>query len=92
MTESEPALTAAYRQTGLTVRELWLRFLALGGNADEVSVAAQLFGLLALPPGEFNVLAHTVNEALEDLPEAARAAPVPFLRLRADDDLRRRGG
>jgi len=92
MTETEPALTSAYRRTGLTVRALWLRYLGLGGIADEVSVAAQLFGLLPLPRGEYNVLAHTVNEALDDLSVPARGARVPPLPLPVEESRPRGGG
>lgn len=78
-------LGQAFGRTGLTVRELWLRYLALGGNADEVWVDAVLDGLLDLPPGEYNVLAHAVNEALGDLPGAAG---LPRVALRPVQDAR----
>jgi hypothetical protein len=73
------ALAAAVGRTRLTTREIWIRYLALGGNADEVSLDAELHGLLALPPGEYNVLAHAVNEALDDLPPSARGPRVAYL-------------
>ena len=82
MVESAPSelpLTAAFRRCGLPAREIWFRYLALGGNGDEVSVEAQLYGFLELPPGEFNVLAHTLNEELDELPVPERMPPVPFL-------------
>ncbi len=78
MTESAPggaALAAAFRRSGLPLHELWLRYLALGGNLDEMSVAAQLHGVLQLPAGEYNVLAHTLNEALDDLPDTGPRVP-----------------
>jgi hypothetical protein len=71
----QPELTSAYRRTGLTSREVWFRHLALGGNADEVSVEAQLYGLLALPSGEYDVLAQAVDEALDDLPRTVTRRP-----------------
>jgi hypothetical protein len=73
------ALAAAIGRTGLTTRELWIRYLALGGNADEVSLDAEVHGLVPLPPGEYNVLAHAVNEALDDLPPSARGPRVAYL-------------
>jgi len=85
------ALTSAFRTTGLDVRDVWVRYLGMGGNADEVSVGAQLHGLLDLPAGEYNVLAHTLNEALDELPPAERGARVPYLPVRASDGLRRSG-
>ncbi|MCU1614685.1 MAG: phosphatase [Frankiales bacterium] len=86
----EPDLTSAYRRTGLTAREVWFRHLALGGNADEVSVEAQLYGLLTLPSGEYNVLAQAVNEALDDLPRSGHGPDVAYRRLMSDDEDRRR--
>lgn len=79
MSEADPALTSAFERTACTVRELWLRYLALGGNADEVSVEAQVYGLMDLPPGEYNVLAHAVNEALDEVPGAVRGRKVRYL-------------
>lgn len=78
-TAGDPAVAAAFRRTGLTVRGLWFRCLALGGNADEVALEAQLCGLMALPPGEYNVVAHALNEALDELPDAAGGPRVPYL-------------
>lgn len=83
-------LRAVYRVIGLSPRELWLRYVALGGNADELSVDAQLHGVIALPPGEFNVLAHAVNEEVDDLPEAASTPRVPYKRVTADEESNRR--
>ncbi|MGY1617075.1 hypothetical protein ACI797_10055 [Geodermatophilus sp. SYSU D00691] len=77
--EGEQAVASAYRRTGLTVRDAWLRYLALGGNADEVSVDAQLHGLAVLSPGEHNVLAHALNEELDDLADPGpRVPPAPL--------------
>jgi hypothetical protein len=83
----DPALTAAFRRCGVSVRDIWIAYLALGGNADEVSIEAQLYGLIDLPVGEYNVLAHTVNEELEELPEHEREPRVPYLPVRAGERL-----
>lgn len=82
-------LWSAFCRTGLGRREVWLRYLSLGGNADEVWVEGQLSGVLQLPPGEHNVLAHVVNEALDDLPSAERGPKVAFRPLREDVHRRR---
>ncbi|PWW22727.1 hypothetical protein JD79_01886 [Geodermatophilus normandii] len=71
-------LQIAFGLLGLSTHDVWLRYLALGGQADEVSVAAQIHGFLDLPPGEYNVLAHTLNEELDELAEAYRSARVPL--------------
>ncbi|MGY1742793.1 MULTISPECIES: hypothetical protein [unclassified Blastococcus] len=84
-------LLAALRLTGLTSRTAWLRYLALGGNLDEVSVEAHLHGVLEIPAGEYNVLAHALNEELDDLPEADRVPRVPYRRSVGESLLRREG-
>ena len=54
-------------RTGLDLEELWLRYVALGGNADPMEVDGYLHGLVLLTPGEHNVLACAVNERLDEL-------------------------
>jgi hypothetical protein len=78
MTEDVPGetmLPAAFRRSGLTLREAWIRYLALGGNADEVSVAAQLEEVLDLSAGDYNVLAHALNEALDEISDHGPRVP-----------------
>jgi hypothetical protein len=67
------ALTAAVRHADLTLEQLWTRYFALGGNADLMDVDAHLAGLLPLPPGDRDMLAHAVNERLDELTAAHRA-------------------
>ena len=74
-------LRAAYDVVGLTARDVWVRYLSLGGTADEVAVSAQLHGVLDLRPGEFNVLAHTLNEELDDLPAARPMGRVAYVEV-----------
>jgi hypothetical protein len=83
-------LRSAYRRTGLPSRELWFRYLALGGNGDELSVDAQVHGVLELPAGDYNVLAHAVNEALDDLPAPEREPKIAYRQLVRDEELRGR--
>jgi hypothetical protein len=51
----------------LTVQDLWLRYLALGGTGDAFDLDGYLQGLVPLDPFEQDVLAQTLNEALNDL-------------------------
>lgn len=53
--------------TELTVQELWLRYIALGGVGDAFDVDAHLQGVHALPTFEEDVLAQAVNERLREL-------------------------
>ncbi|MGR7023081.1 hypothetical protein [Geodermatophilus sp. URMC 62] len=85
-----PPLLVAFRLVGLQTREVWVRYVALGGTADEVSVAAQIHGFLDLPPGEYNVLAHALDEELEDIVAACGSAVVPLKQTAAREEPGRR--
>lgn len=56
----------------LGVHELWLRYLALGGNGDVFDIDGYLHGLLPLEPFEQDVLAQALNERLDEVYRAAR--------------------
>jgi hypothetical protein len=72
------ALRAAYEAAGLTLEQLWTRYFALGGSADLLEVDGQLAGLLQLPSGERDVLAHAINERIDELAARHRA---PYSRV-----------
>ena len=61
------ALAWAYARTGLDLRGLWWRYVALGVNADLMDVDGYLHGLAPVTSGEHNVLACAVNERLDEL-------------------------
>jgi hypothetical protein len=71
-TERHELVQAARVRAELTVSELWLRYVALGGNGDLFDVDAYLSGLLPLGPFDQDVLAVAVNERLEEVYRAAR--------------------
>jgi hypothetical protein len=60
-------LHEAYEASRLTVPELWLRYFALGGEASEMEVDAYLNGALALPAFQHDMLAHAINERLDEI-------------------------
>jgi hypothetical protein len=62
-----PLLQAAVKQANLSLEELWMRYFALGGDADLVDVEAHLTGLLPLPVPQQDMLAHAVNERLDEV-------------------------
>src|SRR3954462_15711555 len=68
-------LTAAVRRADLTLEQLWTRYFALGGDADLMDVDAHLAGLVPLPSGQRDMLAHAVNERLDEFLAAYR---VPY--------------
>ncbi len=66
-------LAEAFALSQLTVEDLWLRYFALGGDAGKVEIEAYLTGLMPLPSLQHNILAHAINERLDEL--GPRRAP-----------------
>jgi Stage II sporulation protein E (SpoIIE) len=71
--EHRQLLRLAFRQSGLTLDELWMRYFGLGGDAGRVEMEAHLEGLMPLPPLQSDILAHAVNERLDELAPPRRA-------------------
>ncbi|WP_138734996.1 hypothetical protein [Modestobacter excelsi] len=65
-------MEAARIGSGLTVQQLWLRYVALGGTSDAFDIDGYLQGLLPLDTFQQDVLAQTVNEALEEFSRSLR--------------------
>jgi hypothetical protein len=61
---------------GIDPYDLWLDYAGMGGSFDLLDVEAYLHGLLVLPSLERDLVAHTVNEKLEDL--GSPVAPAPY--------------
>ncbi|MGY1754539.1 PP2C family protein-serine/threonine phosphatase [Blastococcus sp. SYSU D01042] len=70
------ALAAGYGRAELTLEQLWMRYFALGGTADLTDVDGYLHGLAGLPANQHDLLAHAVNERLDELFTRHR---VPYL-------------
>ncbi len=71
------ALRSAFEHAELTLEQLWLRYFALGGDADLMDVDAHLAGLVPLSRVQADMLAHAVNERLDELISLHR---VPYSR------------
>jgi hypothetical protein len=76
---------AAFEASKLSVAELWLRYFALGGEASELEVDAYLNGAIALPAIQHDMLAHAINERLDEIaplpaPYSDDFMPVDFLK------------
>ncbi|WP_146220511.1 hypothetical protein [Geodermatophilus normandii] len=65
-------MDAARVRAELTVQDLWLRYLALGGTGDAFDLDGYLQGLVPLDTFQQDVLAQALNEALEDSYRAYR--------------------
>ncbi|PWK82148.1 stage II sporulation protein E [Lentzea atacamensis] len=60
-------MSLAFIRSDLTLQQLWTRYFALGGDAGLVEVDAYLHGLMPLPALQRDMLAHAVNERLDEL-------------------------
>ncbi|MGW0027009.1 hypothetical protein [Rhodococcus sp. NPDC003383] len=58
---------AAVRATGLSLEELWLRYFGLGGDAGKIEIDAYLSGLAPLSSLQHDLLAHAINERLDEI-------------------------
>jgi hypothetical protein len=65
--ERHRRMDAARMHAQLSVQDLWLRYLALGGTGDAFDVDGYLQGLAPLDTFQQDVLAQALNEALTDL-------------------------
>jgi hypothetical protein len=86
--ERHRRMDAARDRAELTVQDLWLRYVALGGTGDAFDLDGYLQGLTPLDTFQQDVLAQALNEALEDLYRAHHiplSAPAPGA---ADDEPR----
>ncbi len=73
--ERHRSMDAARVRAELTVQELWLRYVALGGTGDAFDLDGYLQGLVPLRDFQQDVLAQALNEALE---ERYRAYRIPL--------------
>ena len=73
--ERHRRMDAARAHAELSVQDLWLRYVALGGSGDAFEVDGYLQGLVPLGTFQQDILAQTLNEALDD---GARAHYVPL--------------
>ena len=85
--EHRRQLLAALRASELGVEELWLRYFALGGEVGKMEIEAYLNGLLPLPRLQHDLLAHAINERLDEIapPRAPYAAELPASNPEGDD-------
>lgn len=70
----------------LSVQDLWLRYLGLGGANDAFDVDGFLQGLVPLEPFQRSVLAQALNEALTDSYDRYRIPLVPPPELTGTDE------
>ena len=67
--ERNRRMNAARVRAELTVQDLWLRYVGLGGTGDAFEVDGYLQGLVPLETFQQDVLAQALNEGLRELYE-----------------------
>jgi hypothetical protein len=89
--ERHRRMDAARVHARLTVQDLWLRYLALGGTGDAFDLDGYLQGLVPLDTFQQDVLAQALNEALRDVYQSYLIPlSTPAAMDGWDDDRRRR--
>jgi hypothetical protein len=76
--EQRRMAAACFQRSGLTLEQLWTRYFALGGTVSLLDLDAYLNGLVQLAPGQRDMVAHAVNERLDELTGPPRA---PYSRI-----------
>lgn len=71
--EQQRLLAACFARSGLSPEQLWMRYFALGGSLSLLELDAYLNGLTTLPRVDRDMLAHAVNERLDELAGPPRA-------------------
>lgn len=72
--EDQPALALdAIRRAGLSIGEVWVHYLSMGGWVDEYEVTAYLHGLMQLDDLNRDMIAQSVNELYDDVCRSPRA-------------------
>lgn len=71
-------LDAARRQLDISVYELWIAYVSLGGSCDAFSVKAHLDGSMdSVSPADNAILEQAINEICRDLGLVSPFGPRP---------------
>jgi hypothetical protein len=79
-------MDAARVRAELSVQDLWLRYVALGGTGDAFDLDGYLQGLVPLEAFQQDILAQAINESLEDWYRSCRIPLSTPPADHADDD------
>lgn len=71
--EQRRLLGTAVQQSNIRVGDLWLYYFSIGGDAGEYEIDAYLHASYSLPALQRDLLAHAVNEMIDDIPPPPRA-------------------
>ena len=67
-------LEAARRQTGLTLQDLWLRYITVGGRENLIGLQALLRGAAEPTPADHDAVVQALNERFMEMELAQRVA------------------
>lgn len=67
------ATFALMQHASITVGELWIYYLSIGGSVGELEVNAYLHGLMRLPALERDLLSQSLNEMYDEICRSPRA-------------------
>lgn len=73
--EQRRQIAESLRHADVSIEELWLRCFALGGEAGQFEVEAYIHGAIVLPALQRDILAHALNERLDEMYSDAPRAP-----------------
>ncbi len=62
------ATREAMEESALPLHSVWLRYFSFTGTAGEFEIDAYLNGSIELPTHERDLVAHAVNELIDELP------------------------
>ncbi|WP_410589969.1 PP2C family protein-serine/threonine phosphatase [Amycolatopsis sp. lyj-23] len=71
--EQRRMIAACFGRSDLSLEQLWMRYFALGGSLSLLELDAYLNGLVPLPRVDRDMLAHAVNERLDEVAGPSRA-------------------
>ncbi|MGK8521317.1 PP2C family protein-serine/threonine phosphatase [Nocardia asteroides] len=71
--EQQRSLVLALKGAELNLEELWMSYFTMGGDAGCLEIDAYVHGLGELPTRDRDILAHAVNERLDQLAWTKRA-------------------
>lgn len=57
----------AIERSGLSIEEVWISYLGLGGNVDEYEVHSYLYGLIRLPDLQRDLISIAVDELYDEV-------------------------
>lgn len=65
--EQRQGFRLAFEAAPLTLEQIWMKYFGIGGKVGLTEVQAYVYAALSIPPLERDILAHALNESLNNL-------------------------